>query len=474
MSTATRISRVFAREVFDSRGKPTVEVEISCDKGQTGRAIAPSGASKGHFEALELRDGDKSRLEGTGVLQAVEAVNTTIAEELVGLDAAEQKTVDQRLIDLDGTTNCSRLGANAMVAVSLAAAHAAARNRSVELVEHLHELWLASGSRPDAASSRASIAAGSDSISPSARTARLGQSLVLPLPMVNMISGGLHAGKNLDFQDFLILPVGATSFRQALEWVVTVYHRLGKLLTERGFEGSLVGDEGGYGPRLETNEQACEILVTAIERCGYVPGRDVAIGLDVASSHLVHHDGYRLQRATSPATVAAHEMVDLFDNWVKAYPIISIEDPLAEHDESGWREATQRLAGRVQLIGDDLFVTNPGRFRQLSAAGMANSVLIKVNQIGTLSQTFETMRLALAAGYWPVVSARSGETEDATIADLAVATGAGQIKIGSVVRSERLAKYNQLLRLEDRLGSHAVWLGGTIFSTLAEDLRNEQ
>jgi enolase len=260
--------------------------------------------------------------------------------------------------------------------------------------------------------------------------------------------------------------VGAVSFSQALEWVVTVYHQLGKLLRERGFEGSLVGDEGGYGPRLETNEEACEILVKAIELGGYVPGRDVAIGLDVASSHLVHHNGYRLERASPPATLAAHEMIDLFDKWAKAYPIISIEDPLAEQDEAGWHEATQRLTGRVQLIGDDLFVTNPERFQQLSVAGIANSVLIKVNQIGTLSQTFETMRLALDAGYWPVVSARSGETEDATIADLAVATGAGQIKIGSVVRSERLAKYNQLLRLEERLGSRATWLGGAIFSSL--------
>ena len=284
--------------------------------------------------------------------------------------------------------------------------------------------------------------------------------------MVNMISGGLHAGKNLDFQDFLILPVGAASFRQALEWVVTIYHRLGALLRERGFEGSLVGDEGGYGPRLDTNEQAVEILVTAIELCGFVAGRDVAIGLDVAASHLVHHQGYLLEHGNPQGTLSAHEMVDLFDKWVTNYPIISIEDPLAEHDAPGWLEVTGRLKDRVQLIGDDLFVTNPERFQRLSADGLANSVLIKVNQIGTLSQTFETMRLALEAGYWPVVSARSGETEDSTIADLAVATGAGQIKIGSVARSERLAKYNQLLRLEERLGSRAAWLGGEIFSQL--------
>ncbi len=471
MSNPTRIDRVFAREVFDSRGKPTVEVDVTCANGKTGRAIAPSGASKGHFEALELRDGDPSRLGGTGVLQAVETVNTTIAGALLGLDAVDQPVVDQRLIELDGTSNCSRLGANAMVAVSLATAHAAASARNFELVEHLHELWLhcSSPSNPTvgSSSSPSPMPLSANGTDQAGRTARgWGKRLILPLPMVNMISGGLHAGKNLDFQDFLILPVGAASFHQALDWVVTVYHQLGELLRKRGFEGSLVGDEGGYGPRLETNEQAVEVLVNAIEQSGFVPGRDVAIGLDVASTHLTHHEGYRLEHGNPRGTLTAHHMIDLFDKWVTNYPIISIEDPLAEHDAHGWLEATRRLKDRVQLIGDDLFVTNPERFQRLSAEGMANSVLIKVNQIGTLSQTFETMRLALAAGYWPVVSARSGETEDATIADLAVACGAGQIKIGSVARSERLAKYNQLLRLEERLGSRALWLGGEIFTSL--------
>ena len=459
---ASRISRVFGREIFDSRGKPTVEVEITCVGGKTGRAMAPSGASKGHFEALELRDGDSSRLGGAGVLHAVETVNTTIARALVGLDAADQNVVDRRLIELDGTANCSRLGANAMVAVSLAAAHAAAINRGLELVEHLHEIWLGSASR----SNQSTDTIADRGTACASRTARLGESFILPLPMVNMISGGLHAGKNLDFQDFLILPVGAVSFRQALDWVVTVYHRLGELLRERGFEGSLVGDEGGYGPRLEANEQAVETLIAAIELAGFVPGRDVAIGLDVASTHLVHDESYRLEYGNPRGSFTPDQMVDLFDKWVTNYPIISIEDPLAEHDVPGWQTATKRLKDRVQLIGDDLFVTNPERFRQLAAQGLANSVLIKVNQIGTLSQTFETMRLALAAGYWPVVSARSGETEDATIADLAVACGAGQIKIGSVARSERLAKYNQLLRIEQRLGDRAKWLGGAIFSSL--------
>ncbi len=458
----TRVVRVFAREIFDSRGKPTVEVEITCAGGKTGRAMAPSGASKGHFEALELRDGDSSRLGGSGVSRAVEGVNTTLARSLVGFDAADQTAVDDRLIELDGTTNCSRLGANAMVAVSLATAHAAAVNRGLELVEHLHELWTGIAIRSKQ-SPRRQPAAGT---APAARTASLGKSLIIPLPMVNMISGGLHAGKNLDFQDFLILPVGAASFHQALDWIVTVYHRLGQLLRERGFEGSLVGDEGGYGPRLETNEQAVETLVAAIELSGFAPGRDVAIGLDVASTHLVHDESYRLAYGNPRGRFTPDQMVDLFDKWVTSYPIVSIEDPLAENDVPGWQAVTKRLEDRVQLIGDDLFVTNPERFRQLSAQGIANSVLIKVNQIGTLSQTFETMRLALEEGYWPVVSARSGETEDATIADLAVACGAGQIKIGSVARSERLAKYNQLLRLEDRLGTRATWLGGGIFSSL--------
>jgi enolase len=284
--------------------------------------------------------------------------------------------------------------------------------------------------------------------------------------MVNMISGGMHAGQNLDLQDFLILPVGADSFRQALEWVVTVYHRLGAVLRQGGFEGTLVGDEGGYGPRLKRNRQALDILVQAIDASGFRPGEDVAIGLDVAATHLKCSEGYRLPLDTGDKTLSSQALVEMFEEWTRNYPIVSIEDPLADSDEAGWREATERLAGRVQLIGDDLFVTSPDRFRRLSAGGLANSVLIKVNQVGTLSQTFSTMRLALDAGYWPVVSARSGETEDATISDLAVATGAGQIKIGSVARSERLAKYNQLLRLEERLGSRANWLGGRIFAPL--------
>jgi len=458
---STCISRILAREVFDSRGKPTVEVEVTCAGRQTGRAIAPSGASKGQFEALELRDGDQSRLNGSGVLRAVANVNAVIGPALNGIDAASQSAVDRRLCELDGTVTLSKLGANALVAVSLAAAHAAAAAKGVALVEHLHELWL------DTPSPRvAGIAGASTGDAEAQPTAGLGTSLLLPLPMVNMISGGLHAGRNLDFQDFLILPVGARSFHQALEWVVAVYHRLGKLLCEQGYEGTLVGDEGGYGPRLATNAQAVETLVCAIESSGLVPGRDVAIGLDVAATHLSCDGGYRLPVSDGNRVFASSDLIELFERWIEKYPVISIEDPLHELDATGWREITRRLGQKVQLIGDDLFVTNPERFQRLSKAGMANSVLIKVNQIGTLSQTFATMRLALAAGYWPVISARSGETEDATIADLAVATGAGQIKIGSVARSERLAKYNQLLRLEERLGDKAMYLGGDIFSLL--------
>jgi enolase len=461
-SEPSRITHVHAREVFDSRGKPTVEVELRCSSGTVGRSMAPSGASKGQFEAWELRDGDPQRLGGAGVLRAVQHVNTLVAPALIGRDAADQAGVDHRLQELDGTANCSRLGANALVAVSLATAHAAAAAQEIELVEHLHQLWTIAAKTP-AQTFPPATAAGHGA---SGTTCELGNALVLPLPMVNMISGGLHAGKNLDLQDFLILPVGASSFRQALEWAVAVYHRLGALLREQGCEGTLVGDEGGYGPRLSSNVQALEILTHAIEKSGLVPRQEVAIGLDVAATHLTCADGYELPLNAPHPRLSRHDMVDLFEAWSDAFPIISIEDPLAEDDHEGWRDVTRRLGHRVQLIGDDLFVTNPDRFRRLAAQGMANSVLIKVNQIGTLSQTFDTMRLALAAGYRPVISARSGETEDATIADLAVATGAGQIKVGSVARSERLAKYNQLLRLEERLGKRGTWIGGRIFSHL--------
>jgi enolase len=446
-----RIESVHAREVFDSRGKPTVEVEISCEGSRPpGRAIVPSGASTGKLEARELRDGDPKRLDGDGVLRAVENVNGPIAAALQGLDADDQARTDAILCQLDGTPDKSRLGANALLGASLAAAHAAALARGVWLVEHLHELWR----RVPASPTPLPIANGP--------APGLGDRLVLPLPMVNMISGGLHAGGNLDFQDFLIIPAGAASLRQALEWTVVIYRRLGTVLHEAGHEGVLVGDEGGFGPKLPSNVAAIECVMQAIERAGLRPGEDVHLALDVASSHFFADGAYQLSDESH--AFSADEMIGRLEAWVDRYPIVSIEDGLAEDDWSGWKRLTERLGNRVQLIGDDLFVTQTERITQGVATGVANSVLIKLNQVGTLSETLAAIRTTLDAGYTPVISARSGETEDATIADLAVATGAGQIKIGSVARSERLAKYNQLLRLEERLADRATWMGGAILA----------
>jgi len=443
-----RIETIQAREVFDSRGKPTVEVEIACRSAQAGRAIVPSGASTGRFEAAELRDGDPDRLDGTGVRQAVENVRGEIAAALIGSDASDQREIDRRLCDLDGTKNKSRLGANAILGVSLATAAAAAAAQQIPLVEHFHTLWRdVNGDAGSGASS----------------SSGLGHSLLLPMPMVNMISGGLHAGGNLDVQDTLILPVGASSFRQAMDWIVSVYRRLGELLRQSGYEGYLVGDEGGYGPRLHSNAEAIECVLSAIEAAGLRPGLDVSVGLDVAASHFFEGQRYRL-KADGDTSRTADQMIDLIAEWIDQYPIVSVEDGLAEDDWDGWQRLTERIGGRVQLIGDDLFVTNVDRLRRGIESGVGNSVLVKLNQIGTLSETLETLRLAGEHGYRPVISARSGETEDTTIADLAVATGAGQIKIGSVVRSERLAKYNQLLRLEEQLGERAGYLGGKVLA----------
>lgn len=453
----TRITKVHAREVYDSRGKPTVEVDVTCEGSRAGRAMVPSGASTGCFEAVELRDGDPNRLDGTGVTAAVENVRTEIAAALIGQDAADQRAIDHFLCELDGTENKSRLGANAILGVSLATAYAAAEAKGVLPVEHFRDVWRT------VPVTKTENAAPTDV---SQRTAGLTDSYLLPLPMVNMISGGLHAGRNLDFQDFLILPVGADSYRQAFEWIVTVYRKLGGLLTKAGYEGYLVGDEGGYGPRLKSNDEAAEFIIAAIEAAGLQPGDDVALGLDVASSHFFADGLYRLN-ATGGKQLTAEEFSDTLVDWVDRYPIISIEDGLAEDDWDGWKTLTDRLGDRVQLIGDDFFVTNRRRLERGISSGTGNSVLIKFNQIGSLWETLETLRLAIDNGYWPVVSARSGETEDATIADLVVATGAGQLKVGSVARSERLAKYNQLLRLEETLGDQAGYLGGSIFSSLA-------
>jgi enolase len=418
MSDRASIRAIHAREVLDSRGNPTVEVEVHCEGGW-GRAIVPSGASTGKHEAVELRDGDPARYGGKGVRRAVANVHEQIAPHLLGLPATEQRLIDAKLCALDGTPHKARLGANAILGVSLACAHAAAAARGLPLWRHLDTTGAPK----------------------------------LPLPMVNLISGGLHAGGNLEVQDFLLLPVAARSYSEALVMTVAVYRNLGQLLRQHGFEGVLVGDEGGYGPRLPGNEQAIELALQAMELAGCVPGRDTALALDIASTHFFRDGRYHLR--AQPQGLSAEAMVALLVSWSSAYPIWSIEDGLAEDDWDGWHQLTCALGRKVQLIGDDLFATNPERLRRGLTARIANSVLVKVNQIGTLTETLEVLALARSAGYRPVISARSGETEDSTIADLAVATAAGQIKIGSVARSERLAKYNQLLRIEEELGSSA-------------------
>jgi enolase len=431
------LKRLKARQVLDSRGRPTVEVEALADGGAVGRAIVPSGASTGRHEALELRDTDSPRYRGLGVLKAVDNVSQLISPAVAGIDLDDQAGLDARLIALDGTPNKARLGANAVLGVSLAVAHAAAAARGEELFIHLNRLWndrIRAASGPDAA--------------PCAPT--------MPLPMVNMISGGLHAGGNLDIQDILIVPVGASSYGEALECTVALYRTVGAILKEAGFESALVGDEGGYGPRLRRTDQAFEIVVDAIVACGLEPGRDVAIAVDVASTHFFDpaRGTYRMP-GTRDRDLDAAGMVDLLAGWVERYPIISLEDGLAEDDWDGWTALTARLGDSVQLIGDDLFTTQVARVQQGIDRRAGNAVLIKLNQIGTLTETFDALQLARSHGFRTIVSARSGETEDATIADLAVATAAGQIKIGSVARSERLAKYNRLLRIEEALGPTA-------------------
>lgn len=428
----TAITAIHAREVLDSRGDPTVEVEVWC--GHTcRRAIVPSGASTGRAEAREIRDGQTGRYDGRGVQRAVANVERQIAPTLIGADVEDQQTIDRQLCRLDATPDKSRLGANAILGVSLAAAHAAAAVKQVPLYQHFATLWQAE-----------LTAHGIDrtSVGPPR----------MPLPMTNMISGGLHAGGNLDFQDFLVMPVGAATYPQGLEWIVRVYRRLGKLLADSGYEGRLVGDEGGYGPRLPSNQAAVELTVRAIEAADLRPGVDVTIALDVAATHFYNRGCYHLA-ATGQRRLTSEEMIDQLTALVDAFPVTSIEDGLAEDDWQGWRALSERLGNRVQLVGDDLFATNPQRLARGIELGAANSVLVKLNQIGTLSETLETMRLARAAGYRRVVSARSGETEDTTIADLAVGTAAEMIKIGSITRSERLAKYNQLLRIAEHLAA---------------------
>jgi enolase len=416
------ITRVHAREVLDSRGNPTVEAEVFC-AGVFGRAIVPSGASTGSHEAVELRDGDPRRFGGKGVRRAVAHIVEVIGPALNGLPVTDQERIDRTLCELDGTPDKSRLGANALLGVSLACAQAAAAARGPPRWRYLAR-------------------------EPGPK---------LPLPMVNLVSGGLHAGGNLDFQDFLLLPVGARSYSEALHMTVAVYRALSAVLVRHGFEGVLVGDEGGFGPRLRCNEQAVELILEAITAAGLTPGRDAALAIDVAANHF--NEGGRYQLRSEGRSLERDEMIDLLARWVETYPVLSIEDALHEDDRAGWQALTRKLGGRVQLIGDDLFVTNPGRLREGIAEGLANAVLVKCNQVGTLTETLEVVRLAREGGYRAVISARSGETEDATLADLAVATGAGQIKIGSVARGERLAKYNQLLRIEEALGPGAPFAG---------------
>ena len=427
----TTIKKIHGREVLDSRGRPTVEVEIHTEDGAVGIAIAPSGASTGSSEVLELRDGDPRRYDGRGVLKAVENVNAVIAPALVGKDSAKQGACDAVLKELDSSAQKSILGGNATIAVSLALGHAAAASKRVPLYEHLHQIIREGTS-----------ALGFDP--------ELFPAPVLPLPETNMISGGMHAGGNLDFQDVLIAPIGAPDYPTCLEWIVRVYNRLGKLLRDRGFEGYLVGDEGGYGPRLTSNRDAVALVTQAIEAAGLSSGDDVAITLDVASTHFYKNGKYHLQ-AEQGRVLSSSEMIDTLESWVNEFPIISIEDGLAEDDWEGWQELQRRLGDRILLVGDDLFTTNADRVRKGIEIQAANSVLVKVNQIGSLTETIETMAVGRQAGFSLVVSARSGETEDSTLADLATAAAGEQIKIGSIVRSERLAKYNRLLQIAERV-----------------------
>jgi enolase len=415
------IEQVNGREVLDSRGNPTVEVEVVLDSGVVGRAIVPSGASTGAFEAVELRDGD-SRFGGKGVLGAVANVNGEIGDAVVGFDALDQRLLDLLLIDLDGTDNKARLGANAILGVSLAAAHAAAAHLELPLYRYLG--------------------------GPNAH--------VLPVPMMNVLNGGVHADNNVDFQEFMIVPVGAVSYGEGLRWGVETYHVLRAVLHERGLGGG-VGDEGGFAPNLASNEEAVQLLLVAIEQAGFTPGEDLAIALDVASSEFYDAGTYRLAGEGRDLPGAA--MAELLAQLCDRYPIVSVEDGMAEDDWDGWRALTDAVGDRVQLVGDDLFVTNSERLARGIQDGVANAILVKVNQIGTLTETLDTVALATRSGYSSVMSHRSGETEDVTIADLAVATGCGQIKTGAPARSDRVAKYNQLLRIEELLGETAAYPG---------------
>ncbi len=418
---------VIAREILDSRGNPTVEADVVLESGATGRAAVPSGASTGSREAIELRDNDKSRYLGKGVMKAVEYVNTEIAEALLGLDGEEQTRIDRTLIDLDGTENKSRLGANAMLAVSCAVAKASAEDCGLPLYRYF------GGAGP----------------------------MSLPVPLMNLINGGAHANNSVDLQEFMIVPVGAPSFREAMRWGSEVFHHLKKLINSKGWP-TQVGDEGGFAPDLKSNEDALKLLMEAIDNAGYKAGSQIALALDCAASEFYKDGKYHLEG--EGLTLASSELVELWADWAARYPIISIEDGMAEQDWDGWKMLTDKLGKKVQIVGDDLFVTNTKILQEGINKGIANSILIKINQIGTLTETFAAIEMAKRAAYSNVISHRSGETEDSLIADLAVGTNAGQIKTGSLSRSDRTAKYNQLLRIEEDLGDVAHYAGRDVFA----------
>ncbi len=423
------IAKIIAREVLDSRGNPTIEAEVVTESGAVGSAMVPSGASTGIREALELKDGDENRYLGRGVLKAVENIETKISSVVVGMDVTDQSGVDQAMIDLDGTPNKASLGANAILAVSMATAHAAANEKGIPLYEYL------GGDGP----------------------------FIMPVPMMNIINGGAHADNSVDIQEFMILPVGASSIREAVRYGTEIFHALKSVLSAKGLS-TTVGDEGGFAPNLSSNEEAIEVILEAIEKAGFEAGEDILLGLDVASSEFYEDGKYNLE--SENRVLSAEAFIDFLAPWFEKYPLITMEDGMAEEDWDGWRLMTDKFGENVQLVGDDLFVTNTDILKEGIDKNIANSILIKVNQIGTLTETIAAINMAKEAGYTAVVSQRSGETEDTTIADLAVATSAGQIKTGSLSRSDRVAKYNRLMKIEDQLGDRASYPGKEVFYNL--------
>ncbi len=423
------IEEIIAREILDSRGNPTVEVDVILESGIMGRAAVPSGASTGTKEAVELRDGDKKRYNGKGVLKAAQNVEEIIAPELIGMDVREQVLIDEIMIEIDGTDNKNRLGANAILGVSMACAKAAAKYSGLPLFKYLGGI----------------------------------QARLLPVPLMNILNGGVHADNRVDIQEFMIAPIGAPVFSEALRYGAEIFHTLKKVLKDRGYS-TAVGDEGGFAPDLKSNEEALELIVEAIEKAGYVAGVDVYIALDPAASEFYKDNKYHL--SSTGEILSSEQMIELYEKWIKKYPIFSIEDGLAEDDWDGWKLMTDRLGDKIQLVGDDIFVTNSEILKEGIEKGIANSILIKLNQIGTITETVNTIKLAKSNGYTCVISHRSGETEDTTIADFSVAFETGQIKTGSLSRSERLAKYNQLLRIEEELGDDAIYAGESILKNI--------